>query len=957
MKSSFVTGKHIFLIICFFVSFSSEAQDSKLKKLITAYSNEKNDSIKLQKVEKAWNFLKTLKTVTDAEYISVLEQLYLSQFDNYMDAEAVENSEILINFLKLKNDVKYNPLISKTAYFGYSTHDYLQNYTKALKSTQTQYESEKALFGERSEEVARVHLQFSIVYSRIDNVAEQIKSLDAAKDILEKIQVKNSQLLFDLYQYYVITYVYYGDLEKSKTYLDKMERFYDAHKTETAFMNFREVEESEIGKNQASLVLCNILFHKLPIGDPSKIEKSVLTFESSLKKGSKDYSEFDLFTINDIYSQLGVYYTKNKSDLNEAQKAYDKALALNKNFAKGSTLLNYHKGWTYTEFKQWSNAVIYFEKALTFTDSEKFIEIIALYRKLGTSYYHLGNYSKAEYYLDKTHQFYEGDSATYQGFMSLNNLLNLGELYVDIYKKSYKKDKTQLLKGFDYFKKASSLFDKIYQGDSFNTNLSNRVTEINRGLLYCATQMSDKKNEIFELVEKNKSDFLWANFLQNNSDKSLLKPKAIFDSIQRLSAEKKQFLNDKKEVLTLENQIKTLEKQLHKEHPNFISFSSNSISLKSLQKQLKTNEVVLNFVVVDSLVYGFKMTSGDLSLHQISQNAPELKDACLNYINNLSVPTSDFSTQSKTLFGILIAPFKLQRNEKLTIITNSFLSYLPFETLQNGTDFLMNNHAISYGNSIKLWNTQSLLPKSKGQRLMAFSPEYKSYDSKLDADIAMLTREGDYELKGAIKEAKLISDMFNGSYFNADQATKSNFIDNSKSHQILHLAMHSIMNEEDENLSNLIFSNNERLYFSEIYNLKIPSDLVVLSACNTGNGNYKDGEGIMSVARAFTFAGIKSTVISLWQVPDKETSEIMVSFYENLKNGQSKDEALRDAKTAFVKNNPMKSHPFYWAGFVVNGDVSPIATASSKIILFLGIGVLILLLAFAFRKRLFQFGK
>ncbi len=947
-----------FFCICTWIV--AVAQDQNLKQLITEYSVEQNDTIKLLKVKKAWSYLNTQKNISDADYISVLEQLYLSQYDNYLDAEAVENSEKLIAFLKQKKDAKYNALIAKTAYFGYATHDYLQNYPQALASTKEQYLAEKAQFGEMSEAVAKTHLQASIVHSRMDNVSEQIKSLEAARTILENIPIENSQLLFDLYQYYVVTYVYYGDLPKAKTYLDKMQQFYDTHKTDAVFMNYKENDISVIGKNQASLVLCSVLYHKLPVGNETELVKSVNLFEASLAKGPKNFSEFDLSTINDIYCQLGVYYTQVKMDNVSAQNAYNKALSFNKGYAKGETMLYYNKGWSYTEFKEWENAINSFETALTFPESEKFMEIIALYRKLGTSYYHLKKYGKAEYYLDKTFQFYDADPDTYQGFMSLTNLASLGELYLDIYRKSDKKDKAQLNKAYDYFKKASSLFEKIYQGDSFNPKLSGRVDQINKGLLYCATEIGDKKGEIFELVEKNKSDYLWANFLQNNTDKSLSKPKKLFDSIQQLKTEKRYLLSQKKDVATLENQLQNLQKQLQEKHPNFINFASNKLSFKTLQNQLKPKEVLLDFVVVDSLVYGFKLTTTDLSLHKISNNSLALKDKIMDYIQNLVQPADDFSKTSQELYKILIAPFQIKNKEKLTIISNSFLSYLPFETLQNGNDFLVSNHSISYGNSVKLWNTQTLLPKSEGGKLIAFSPEYKAKDlSANDQDVVMLTRSGNYELKGAVLEAKLISELFDGSYFNAENATKKNFINNADKYQMLHLAMHSIMNEDDENQSNLIFSNNERLYFSEIYNLKIPSELAVLSACNTGNGNYKDGEGIMSVARAFTFAGIKSTVISLWQVPDKETSEIMVSFYENLKDGQSKDDALANAKLDFIKKNPMKNHPFYWAGFVVNGDVSPIVMSNTNWTLYIGIAVSVLTLffLFLFRKRLFQFSQ
>src|SRR5690606_21917298 len=97
-----------------------------------------------------------------------------------------------------------------------------------------------------------------------------------------------------------------------------------------------------------------------------------------------------------------------------------------------------------------------------------------------------------------------------------------------------------------------------------------------------------------------------------------------------------------------------------------------------------------------------------------------------------------------------------------------------------------------------------------------------------------------------------------------------------------------------------------------------------LSACNTGMGKLENGEGLMSLSRALTYAGVRSSVYSLWEVPDEETAEIMLSFYGHLKSGLSKAEALARAKHDFLANNPMKSHPFFWAGFVINGNTSPI---------------------------------
>ena len=92
--------------------------------------------------------------------------------------------------------------------------------------------------------------------------------------------------------------------------------------------------------------------------------------------------------------------------------------------------------------------------------------------------------------------------------------------------------------------------------------------------------------------------------------------------------------------------------------------------------------------------------------------------------------------------------------------------------------------------------------------------------------------------------------------------------------------------------------------------------MVVLSACETGIGKLQRGEGIISLARAFAYAGAKSIVTSLWSVNDQKTKDLMLLFYKNLRKGKSKSEALREAKLSFIaKNDNPNAHPFFWAGF------------------------------------------
>ena len=100
---------------------------------------------------------------------------------------------------------------------------------------------------------------------------------------------------------------------------------------------------------------------------------------------------------------------------------------------------------------------------------------------------------------------------------------------------------------------------------------------------------------------------------------------------------------------------------------------------------------------------------------------------------------------------------------------------------------------------------------------------------------------------------------------------------------------------------------------------------MTLSACETGLGTYSSGEGIMSLGRAFLESGAKSCLITLWSVDDKSTAEIMTSFYENLRSGDEKDKALHKAKIDYVRNaDPVRSSPYYWAGFILIGDTQPL---------------------------------
>jgi len=147
-------------------------------------------------------------------------------------------------------------------------------------------------------------------------------------------------------------------------------------------------------------------------------------------------------------------------------------------------------------------------------------------------------------------------------------------------------------------------------------------------------------------------------------------------------------------------------------------------------------------------------------------------------------------------------------------------------------------------------------------------------------------------------------------------------------YRIVHFATHGVFNNEDPGLSGIVLSMFDKqgqaqdgfLRLHDIYGLRLPAELVVLSACNTALGKPVRGEGLVGMVRGFMYAGAKRVVASYWKVDDEATGELMKRFYlEMLKQGRSPAAALRQAQLAMLQHDKWRA-PFYWAAFVLQGE-------------------------------------
>ena len=193
-----------------------------------------------------------------------------------------------------------------------------------------------------------------------------------------------------------------------------------------------------------------------------------------------------------------------------------------------------------------------------------------------------------------------------------------------------------------------------------------------------------------------------------------------------------------------------------------------------------------------------------------------------------------------------------------------------------------------------------------------------------------LTRTDDLALSSnearAIEEFTSESERMIAKGFDASRATAT---DPALSrYRIIHFATHGILDRDNPELSAIVLSLVDRqgrpqdgyLRLHDIYNLNLPAELVVLSACDTGLGKEFKGEGLIGLTRGFMYAGAARVMASLWKVEDEPTAKLMRHFYRHmLKEGLPPAAALRQAQIALWQDAEWRA-PYFWAAFVIQGE-------------------------------------
>lgn len=412
-----------------------------------------------------------------------------------------------------------------------------------------------------------------------------------------------------------------------------------------------------------------------------------------------------------------------------------------------------------------------------------------------------------------------------------------------------------------------------------------------------------------------------------------------------------------------------------------------SNAIPAVQDALEEGQMLLEYFLGENNAYlaavsrqGFKAWKIEfpaavkeqvLALRQVWSGQPML---------NWKAQKPRFARSAHLLYQWLLAEalaWKPEGTSRLVVVTDGVLGFIPFEVLIRtepegdfhyaALDYLARDYSVSYAPSASLFVLQAhKAPGNARKPFAGFAPDYGAAPiAQTDTSrqlLATLVRDGNYELKGARAEVQQAAGLWGGTPFMGPDASERAFKEQAGEYRVLLLSMHSLVNEDNPGFSRLLFTSgaslgaeDDLLNALELNALKLQADLAVLSACNTGYGKLYQGEGVMSLSRAFFLAGVPSTAMTLWKIPDAQSSALVLAFFENLRAGMPKDVALQQAKLSYLENldTPEEAHPFFWAGFITAGNARPLAGGCGGWVKWLVGGLVVLVVGSAFLGKRF----
>jgi CHAT domain-containing protein/tetratricopeptide (TPR) repeat protein len=472
----------------------------------------------------------------------------------------------------------------------------------------------------------------------------------------------------------------------------------------------------------------------------------------------------------------------------------------------------------------------------------------------------------------------------------------------------------------------------------------------------------DKKylNMVLEIAEQTKArtlaDQIQHNnqqFANNRHDSTLRKRTDLERAIvynERLAMTEKNIAKYQEKVNALKYDLSLINKKYREQSAGTVLSATDMLA--ALPKPLHAIEFffgsrgVYTIDIKNNIVEKVTRIAGADSLRQ--QLTQFINTYYRNGPNAMLNSPKAFFMASNSIYNTLFKSTALQTNERLCIIADDVLGYLSFDGLITGDTYdpatsqwpfllkkLTNTYAFSLNALIK--------NKAKDTGRTTFSGLFVTHEGNSNTPIIAVK-----------KEAAAINKLVKGNYLYNNEVNTRSFFNSFENSATLHISTHAYLS--GINKEPTLDFGKEKLFLFELLSKASKPNLVILSACRTGDGMLANGEGIISLSRGFTAIGTPATIAGLWNVNDEAVSQITAGLYKYLLAGQSSGAALHQAKLTWLNSNHASDAmylPYYWDSLILMGADEPVhlQTAVSYIFWYAISGIMAIALGFLYWRR------
>lgn len=490
-------------------------------------------------------------------------------------------------------------------------------------------------------------------------------------------------------------------------------------------------------------------------------------------------------------------------------------------------------------------------------------------------------------------------------------------------------DKDEVLKQIQFY--SDEAIEFCYSKSKLNG-------EVNIPYVEYALYFSDQSNSIlFKYNQRRSLAFENANFSkEKNSKLQYYKGKLdayFYGKVGEIN---------EKEIIEIQANYNDLLLEAQTSQSAFVETERFDEFIKHLHETKGKYDEVLVFHSSDTHVFKVDIKSRqivklDVFKADIIQNQQTLFDAMVNQ------NVKEYEESANKLYQLFFPEAIKESSRNILVINAPDLLPIPFEALVksitnqpfNKLDYLLSNHTFTYN-----------------QGLSSDFDFEKNFDLSLPY-VGVYSKNGN-NLHYAKSEIEGVSKLLKGEIYDVDKFKQSKILERLKLAQVIHIASHSEIDSANAYSSQLVFGDSAQvnLKYYEIMNMDINPNLLVLNACSTGDGEYKIGEGKISMARAFNYAGAQNVLVNTWDVSDFSVKKIMESFFGFYTDKKEAAKALQLAKLEYLKtSDDLTGNPLYWAGTIF---VSSSHVSTRQYLWNLGLAVLILsgvLIGFSVVKR------